>query len=120
MHLSGQMPAFGQFGSGHLVTFDSALHPLLQAGGTYWLLPFASGDTWAGWNMNTQGGSGPFAFSTEVEPMSWNLSQQNQGAFEVNGTPSPVPEPSDLALAGVGAVGLLGFAWRRRRKPAAG
>jgi len=30
-------------------------------------------------------------------------------------TPAPVPEPSTLALLCVGALGLLGWAWRRRR-----
>jgi hypothetical protein len=117
IHASGQMPPFGAFGSGHLVEFNSALHPLLQTGSTYWLLPFASGDTAAVWNENTQGSTGPFAFSQEVEPTTWNVSQQIQGAFELNGTPSPVPEPSALVLAGVGTVGLLGYGWRRR-KPA--
>jgi MYXO-CTERM domain-containing protein len=119
VHASGQMPHLGDFGSGHLVEFDSALHPLLQAGGTYWLVPFASGDTAAGWNENTQGASGPFAQSLEVEPTSWSVITFPRGAFDVNGTPSPAPEPSSIALAGVGLVGVAGYAWRRRRKPAA-
>jgi MYXO-CTERM domain-containing protein len=120
MHLSGQMPIFAMYGSGHLVESDSALHPLLQSGGTYWLVPFAFGDTDVGWNYNTQGGSGPDAFSFDVEPTSWGVVQGAlQGAYEVNGTPSPAPEPSGLALAGVGLVGMVGFAWRRRRATAA-
>jgi LPXTG-motif cell wall-anchored protein len=119
IHVSGQMPNFGQFGSGHLVTFDSALHPLLQAGGTYWLLPFAPGDTWAAWNLNTTGATGSTALSQETDPTTWTVfTGVTLSAVEINGTPSPAPEPSGLALAGVGLVGLLGFAWRKRRKPA--
>jgi hypothetical protein len=119
VHASGQMPHLFDFNSGHLVEFDSALHPLLQAGGTYWLLPFASGDTFAGWNENSQGQNGLFAESFDAEPMTWYVEQDlRKGAFEVNGTPSPAPEPSALALAGVGLVGVVDYAWRRRRKPA--
>ena len=42
--------------------------------------------------------------------LSWNTSN-----LDTNGTISVVPEPSTLALLGVGAFGLLAGAWRRRR-----
>jgi probable HAF family extracellular repeat protein len=28
---------------------------------------------------------------------------------------TPIPEPSTLALLGIGAIGLLGYAWRKKR-----
>ena len=27
----------------------------------------------------------------------------------------PIPEPSSLALLGIGALGLMGYGWRRKR-----
>jgi len=41
--------------------------------------------------------------------------------FEVNGTPaaaSAAPEPASLSLLATGALGLLGYGWRRRRQVA--
>jgi hypothetical protein len=37
---------------------------------------------------------------------------------QVYANPSPAPEPSGLALAGVGVAGVVGYVWCRRRKPA--
>jgi hypothetical protein len=119
IHVSGQMPNFGQFGSGHLVTFSSALHPLLQGGGTYWLLPFAPGDTWAAWNLNTTGATGMTALSNDPDPTTWTVFNGGTlSAVEINGTPSPAPEPSALALGGIAAAGVAGYTWLRRRKSA--
>src|SRR5262249_26870865 len=112
----------GTFGANNPpVVYTSSAHTLLAHGQTYWLLPFASGDTSAVWNANDQGQTGTKALSTEAEPTSWALTNgEALPAFEVSGSPagvSLVPEPSSLALLGLGALALVGVARRRRAGP---
>ena len=51
--VTGRMGLFGN--NNPLIGLDSATHPLLQTGATYWLVATAGGDTVAGWNATNQG-----------------------------------------------------------------
>ncbi len=78
-----------------VVEVDSASHPLLLQGQTYTLTADAAPTTWDAWeDFNDTFISG-------------------KSGFRVEGTAAAVPEPSTLALAGVGGLGLIGYAWRR-------
>jgi hypothetical protein len=91
-------------------TVNSTLHPTLNAGSQYWLtaLPGAD-DAYATWRSNDQGEFG------RASGPDWGYVNATRQAFRINGTPTAIPEPSSLALFGIGAVGVLGYGWRRRR-----
>jgi hypothetical protein len=112
---NGQMGNFGNFNPP--LVADSVLHPLLEAGMPYWLIA-EPGDpsTWAAWNLNSIGATGPRAISQAGGPFS--VQTDTLATFEITGTPfvPTVPEPSSLALLSLGGLALAG--WRRWRKRA--
>jgi hypothetical protein len=104
----------GNFGNNNPpVAANSLLHPLLSAGAQYWVTASASDLTDIAWNLNSTGDRGPHAQSQNGGPFS--LVDSDRGAYRVEATPSPVPEPGTLLLCGIGGLGLLGYRWGRRK-----
>jgi hypothetical protein len=46
-----------------------------------------------------------------------NIHTQTNPGGEIRGFLEPVPEPTSLALLGIGAAGLIGYGWQRRKLP---
>ena len=108
------MGSFGNFNPPILV--NSTVQPLLTAGTPYWLIAATTGDTVAAWNWNSIGDTGPHASSTNGG--AFTVGTDTRGAFRVTVGTAAVPEPSTLALTGLGMLGMA--AWLRRRKKARG
>ena len=98
-----------------MLTLNSTVQPLLQAGTEYWLCDEPTADnSYNGWYQNNQGYAPSFAY----ERSEWGWAaipaehSPNSGVFQVSVT--PVPEPSVMGLATL-CVGCLLFL--RLKKP---
>ena len=101
---SGAMGDFGYYNPP--LVGNSALHPLLSGGTQYWLIAGTPTDqTWAAWNFNSIGHTGPHASRTGSG--SWGTDDDTTGAFRISSYESAIPEPGTwcLVLAGIALLG---------------
>jgi hypothetical protein len=113
-------PAYNGTNSGQIVTADSVAHPSLDAGTTYWLVlqPHEPSSVTSYWANSSPGVPGTNAYRHDPNG-SWTNGTSSFGdldAFEILGTPTAAPEPASLTLLTAGALGLVGYGWRRRRR----
>lgn len=96
---------------------DSVDRPNLREGTRYWLIAQADMTTDAQWFFNSISEIGTVA--TRVAPTgAWAPTEAPQGAFRIEGTAAPVPEPSVLLLLGIAALGLTGCVGRHGKSTA--
>ncbi|HUT12874.1 MAG TPA: PEP-CTERM sorting domain-containing protein [Thermoguttaceae bacterium] len=83
--------------------------------------PITLGDAWTGPSFNPAGIGAGRSFQRHGESdgntaADWVVAEWSMGTKNENLTVPFVPEPSTLALLGMGAVGLFTYAWRKRRR----
>ena len=114
--------AMTELPGGGIVFASSTLHPLLQAGTSYWLVVFApAGDTTALWLTSdgdlSDGGNFAASFAAAADgPWFQEPPFVPRPAFEIGGSgAAAVPEPATLGLLGAGLAGAGAVARGRRR-----
>jgi len=59
------------------------------------------------------GGEPPYSVNTTLGAFQWNeITFDHFATFSAG---PPVPEPSIFILVGIGAISVLGYAWRKKR-----
>lgn len=109
MELDGTTPGTGydQLDISGMATLNGALDVELLNG-----FSLSDGESFELFNGTTTGSFEQITLPALSSGLSWDTSN-----LYTDGTISVVPEPSTLALLGVGVIGLVGLAWRRRKLP---
>lgn len=95
--------------------------PLGVTSGTFSsTLDLSLASSWNGAYVTANGGTTATAEAAFVSQIAagkayWNIHSSTFGGGEINGFLTAVPEPSSLALAGLGIVGMTTRFWRQRR-----
>jgi PEP-CTERM motif len=96
-----------------LVTIDSVMHSILDAGVQYWLVAAGGASTTAFWQQNVHNVRGPNVSGGSLASLVLDSDTNVIEAYQINGD-AVVPEPQSWMLMVAGAIGLM---WRGRRTP---